>query len=128
MVQQYIAAIETEGEWSLVYIQGKFSHAVIKRPRDGDFRVQNNFGGTVQLMQPCKELMEFSEAVLGQLAWPPMFARVDLVSDGSRILLMELEVIEPELFLDLVPGSSRQLAASIRDYLFQMPRPRSEAL
>lgn len=120
MVQEYIAAIETEGEWSLVYIDRKFSHAVIKRPRDGDFRVQNNFGGTIQVLQPSKVLMEFAEAVLGLLAWPAIFARVDMVSNGSRILLMELEVIEPELFLDLVPGSSRQLAASIRDYFSQM--------
>jgi glutathione synthase/RimK-type ligase-like ATP-grasp enzyme len=127
MVQQYIAAIESEGEWSLVYINGEFSHAVIKKPRDGDFRVQNNFGGTVRLAQPSNEMTEFAEAVLSRLAWPAIFARVDIVCDGPSTLLMELEVIEPELFLDLVPGSSRRLATSIRDYLFQMRTSQSGA-
>jgi len=119
MVQQYVGAIETEGEWSLVYINGEFSHAVIKKPQMGDFRVQTNFGGTVQVAQPSKQSLEFAEGVLSRLAWPAMFARVDIVVDGASIQLMELEVIEPELFLDLVPGSSRRLASAIRDDLFE---------
>lgn len=120
MVQQYIAAIETAGEWSLVYINGKFSHAVIKKPQAGDFRVQFAFGGTVRVAEPYWELLVFAEAVLNRLAWPSSFARVDIVADGASMQLMELEVIEPELFLDLVPGSSRRLASAIRDDLFQV--------
>jgi glutathione synthase/RimK-type ligase-like ATP-grasp enzyme len=120
MVQKYVDAIEAEGEWSLVYINGKFSHAVIKKPQAGDFRVQTNFGGTVQVAQPSGELLEFAEGVLSRLAWPAVFARVDIVADGASIQLMELEVIEPELFLDLVPGSNRRLASAIRDDLFQV--------
>lgn len=119
MVQRYIAAIETEGEWSLIYFRDAFSHAVIKKPREGDFRVQNNFGGTVRVAEPGRESLAFAEAVLSRLAWPAMFARVDMVADGPSIQLMELEVIEPELFLDLVPGSSRRLASAIRDDLLR---------
>jgi hypothetical protein len=120
MVQEYIAAIETEGEWSLVYINSQFSHAVIKKAREGDFRVQTNFGGTVHVTQPSAELLAFAEAVLNRLAWPATFARVDIVADGSSIQLMELEVIEPELFLALAPGSSGRLASAIRDDLLQL--------
>jgi glutathione synthase/RimK-type ligase-like ATP-grasp enzyme len=120
MVQQYIAAIETVGEWSLVYFNHQFSHAVIKKPDAGDFRVQTSFGGTVRVAQPSRELLAFAEAILSRLAWPAMFARVDIVADGPSIQLMELEVIEPELFLDLVPGSSRRLASTIRDRLLQI--------
>jgi glutathione synthase/RimK-type ligase-like ATP-grasp enzyme len=120
MVQQYIAAIKTAGEWSLVYFNHQFSHAVIKKPNTGDFRVQTAFGGTVAVAKPSTEMLVFAEAVLSWLAWPAMFARVDIVADGPSIQLMELEVIEPELFLDLVPGSSRRLASAIRDHLLQV--------
>jgi len=125
MVQQYITAIEAEGEWSLVYFNGQFSHAVIKKPREGDFRVQNNFGGTVRVAEPAGESLVFAEAVLSRLAWPAVFARVDMVAEGPSIQLMELEVIEPELFLDLVPGSSRRLALAIRDDLLRMDASQS---
>lgn len=129
MVQQYIAAIETEGEWSLVYFNRQFSHAVIKKPMVGDFRVQTAFGGTVRLAQPSRQVLLFAEAVLNHLAWPATFARVDIIADGPSIWLMELEVIEPELFLDLVPGSSHHLASAIMDNLLQLrpPRPTESA-
>lgn len=115
MVQQYIAAIETAGEWSLVYFDGRFSHAVVKKPRANDFRVQTDFGGTVEVAQPPRELLAFAETVLQRLPTPALVARVDLVAHGACILLMELEVIEPELFLDLAPGSSLRFASAISD-------------
>ncbi len=115
MVQEYIAAIETEGEWSLVYFDGRFSHAVIKKPCANDFRVQTDFGGTVRVAQPSQELLVFSETVLHRLPGPALYARVDLVAEDASILLMELEVIEPELFLDLAPGSSIRFASAISD-------------
>lgn len=117
MVQQYIAAVETEGEWSLVYFNRQFSHSVIKTPRAGDFRVQTAFGGTVRAAQPSRELLRFAESVLDKLVWPAAFARVDVIADGPAIRLMELEVIEPELFLDMAPGSGGRLAFAIRDLL-----------
>lgn len=123
MVQQYVATIETEGEWSLVYFNHHFSHAVVKKPRSGDFRVQSAFGGTVRVAQPSRQLLGFAEDVLDRLVRPAMFARVDIVVEEPFVRLMELEVIEPELFLSLVPGSSERLAAEIRSYLSQvLPR------
>ena len=117
MVQKYVASIETEGEWSLVFFNHQFSHAVIKKPRLGDFRVQSAFGGTVEVAQPSVEMLCLAKHVLRCLRWPAMFARVDLVTNGPSIELMELEVIEPELFLSLVPGSSARLAAEIVKHL-----------
>ena len=128
MVQRYIAAIETEGEWSLIYFRDTFSHAVVKKPREGDFRVQNNFGGTVRVEEPAGEALAFAEAVLSRIEWSATFARVDIVAEGPSIQLMELEVIEPELFLDLVPGSSRHLALAIRDDLLRMEPSQSKRL
>lgn len=119
ILQQYVAAIETEGEWALVYIDGQFSHAVIKRPCAGDFRVQTEFGGSVVLAQPSAELLQFAESALHRLKWQAVFARVDVVAEESSVRLMELEVIEPELFLDLVPESGNKLASAIANQFFK---------
>ncbi len=119
MIQQYMATIETEGEWSLIYFNHRFSHGVVKKPRPGDFRVQTAFGGTTSLAQPFEELRRFAGCVLDRLTRPAMFARVDIVMAGTSPQLMELEVIEPELFLDFVPGAAERLAAEIHDYLFR---------
>ena len=99
--------------------QWEFSHAVLKKPRAGDFRVQTNLGGTVTALQAPREIQAFAETVLKRLSSTAVFARVDIVDNGLSLLLMELEVIEPELFLDLAPGSSPRLASAIRAYIFQ---------
>ncbi len=120
MVQPYVAAVENFGEWSLMYFGRKFSHAVIKKPRERDFRVQKEFGGPAELAPAPESTLEFADAVLSRLAWPPLFARVDVIAEDKRILLMELEVIEPELFLDLAPGSADFLASVIADHLHSL--------
>lgn len=117
LIQQYIEAIETQGEWSLVYFGGRFSHAVIKKPNHGYFRVQAEFGGTVEVARPPQPLRQFAERVLRRVAQPAPFARVDVVADGRSILLMELEVIEPELFMHLAHGSADRLAAVVSEHL-----------
>ena len=117
LIQEYVAAVETAGEWSLVYFGGRYSHAVIKLPKAGDFRVQTAFGGTVRIAQPSAALRRFAASVLSRVRQPPCFARVDIIVGDRRILLMELEVIEPELFLAMAPGSSRRLAGVIAEQL-----------
>jgi glutathione synthase/RimK-type ligase-like ATP-grasp enzyme len=122
MVQRYVPSIETEGEWSLVYFGDRFSHAVVKRPRSGDFRVQSAFGGTVDVLRPPEQLTQFATRVLSCLGGRSVFARVDVVLEGPSVQLMELEVIEPELFLNLVPGTSDHLAEVIHCRLLQAVR------
>ena len=117
MAQEFVAAVEAEGEWSLIYLDGEFSHAVLKKPKTGDFRVQANYGGTRTVGRPPKEFRALGDAALRRLRWSAAFARVDAVAGRDSPLLMELEVIEPELFLDLVPGSDQRLASVIRHHL-----------
>ena len=102
-------------------IDSEFGHAVLKKPAVGDFRVQPNLGGRLTAAAPPPVIRAFADVVLRQLRWPVVFSRVDIVANGFSPLLMELEVIEPELFLDLAPGSSQRLASAIRAYLLQVP-------
>lgn len=79
MVQQYLEAIESSGEWSLVFLNQEFSHAVIKKPIKGDFRVQVEFGGSVKVAQPSTEILEFAQSVLGHLV-----LAINLCARGHR--------------------------------------------
>jgi glutathione synthase/RimK-type ligase-like ATP-grasp enzyme len=114
LIQEYVAEIETSGEWSLIYFGGAFSHAVLKRAHRGDFRVQKEFGGTAEPANAPAAVRVAADTVMATLDNDAAIARVDLVEARSSVLLMELELIEPELFLDLAPGASRRLADVIR--------------
>lgn len=118
MVQPYLPRITTEGETSLVYFDNAFSHAVTKIPAPGDFRSQVDFGGAYTLVEPTEAQLHVAELAL--TAWEarygdkPLYARVDLVPghDGQP-LLGELELIEPELFLDMDGHAAEMFAAAI---------------
>lgn len=111
MIQPFLSSLETEGELSLVYIEGQFSHAVRKRPAAGDFRVQSIWGGTVAAAETNPSQVEVAERALAQLDEPPLYARADLVTglDGEPALI-ELELIEPNLYLSTHPGAAERLA------------------
>jgi len=100
MVQPYLESIAAAGETSLIYVGGELRHTVRKRPREGDFRVQPSWGGSVGAVEPSAAELEVAAATLAALDEAPLYARVDLVagSDGSP-LLIELELIDPHLFL-----------------------------
>ena len=119
MVQPFLPEIE-DGEWSLVFLGGEFSHAVKKRPAAGDFRVQHDFGGTVERCDPDPALVEDARAVLRAAAEATntvvediLYARVDGVVRSGRLLLMELELIEPVLFFAQAPGAAARMAELI---------------
>jgi glutathione synthase/RimK-type ligase-like ATP-grasp enzyme len=111
LVQAFVPEIESRGEISLVYLGHDFSHAVRKRPARGDFRVQTDFGGSWEAVIPAGTLRAFGEAVLATASHPWLYARVDLVETDRGPVLMELELIEPDLFLD--PAASRRLATAL---------------
>jgi glutathione synthase/RimK-type ligase-like ATP-grasp enzyme len=117
MIQQYLPAIEQEGEWSLLYFAGTFSHAVRKMPRAGDFRVQGELGGTAELADPPAEIRRVADQTMGAISEQPVFARVDMVRERGTVCLMEIELIEPDLFLPLAPGAAQRLASAIRSAL-----------
>ena len=120
MVQPFIEAVKDEGEWSLVFFGGRFSHAVLKRPRAGDYRVQGEFGGAWKRAAPDPASIAAAERVLAARPFPAseaLYARVDGVSDGGRFALMELELVEPSLFLDADEGAARRFAGAIASRL-----------
>jgi glutathione synthase/RimK-type ligase-like ATP-grasp enzyme len=113
MVQPFLPSLEERGEASIVFIAGKPSHAVRKRPAAGDFRVQSIWGGTTSRTEPEAEEVGLAERVLSLLGEPPLYARVDLVAgpDGEPCLI-ELELIEPNLYLVEHPPAAEALAGA----------------
>lgn len=104
MVQPFLPDLEREGELSLVFLGGAFSHAIVKRPAAGDFRVQPRYGGTAERVEPPTGAVEAAQRALALAPDPPLYARVDLVRDlEGRPCVIELELIEPFLFLPDVP-------------------------
>lgn len=101
MLQPFMPQIAEEGEWSLIFFNGMFSHAVLKRPKAGDFRVQHDFGGTSEHLLPPSYLIEQAAAVVAEVDSPLLYARVDGIDIEGKLYLMELELIEPDLFLNL---------------------------
>jgi glutathione synthase/RimK-type ligase-like ATP-grasp enzyme len=97
LVQPYQPAIE-RGEWSFCFFGGHYSHAVLKRPRPGDFRVQAELGGSVLAQNPGTLLRREAEEVTRLIPGRWLYARVDACEVGGSLLLMELELIEPTLF------------------------------
>jgi glutathione synthase/RimK-type ligase-like ATP-grasp enzyme len=103
LIQPFLPAVTEEGELSLLYFGGRFSHALIKRPKAGDYRTQGQHGAVETGMDAPQGALEAAEAVLAKADGTPLtYARVDLVrgADGNW-LLMELELIEPWLYLTL---------------------------
>lgn len=116
MIQPYLPTIETAGELSLLFFDGVFSHAVNKRPVGGDFRIQVQFGGLyTPVTDPPAGAMALAHQVLAAIDEPLLYARIDMVpgTDGNW-LLMEAELIEPDLYLDNDPARGAGFARAIR--------------
>ena len=117
MVQPFVTEILGAGEWSLVFLGGRPSHAVRKRPKAGDFRVQSEHGGHTAAAVPPPALTRDASAVIDAAAEAAgvaradlHYARVDGVERDGRLLLMELECTEPQLFLDFDAGAAARAA------------------
>jgi glutathione synthase/RimK-type ligase-like ATP-grasp enzyme len=100
MIQPFLTEVPNHGEWSLVFIGGEYSHSVLKRAAPGDFRVQWQYGGTATSAEPHPEVLKAATKIIGSLAHAD-YARVDGIVCGDDFVLMELELIEPVLFLRL---------------------------
>lgn len=117
MVQPFVPSVAEAGEVSLIYFGGVFSHAICKRPAAGDYRVQDMYGGTVHAHAPSAAERALAEAVLKLTPAPTTYARVDLVSHAGAPALMEVEVIEPELFLGATADAASNFAAELQRQL-----------
>ncbi|MEO7068471.1 MAG: hypothetical protein ABI114_16295 [Rhodanobacter sp.] len=117
LVQPFVPEVVSDGEWSLLYFAGKFSHAVIKRPATGDYRVQGEHGGSVEPATPSASTLAAAERALAAVValghGDQAYARVDGVIHAGQFLIMELELVEPFLFLTEHPQAAERLAQDI---------------
>jgi glutathione synthase/RimK-type ligase-like ATP-grasp enzyme len=119
MLQPFQHHIVSQGEISMMVFNGQFTHAILKKAKAGDFRVQDDFGGSVHDYQPTKEEINFAENAVNACPELPVYARVDIFMDnGNQIALSELELIEPELWFRHCPEAANVLAKAIRKKLF----------
>jgi len=118
LVQPFFPTISELGEASLMVFGGKFTHAILKKAKAGDFRVQDDFGGTVHDYNPTQEEIKFAEKVFQSCTSLPIYGRVDIVWDSNKhIYLSELEIIEPELWIRNRPESAYKIAEAVNKIL-----------
>lgn len=114
LAQPFLPAVEERGEVSLVFFDGEFSHAVRKLPRRGDFRVQSKWGGRAGAAVATEAQRELAARALAAVGEPLLYARVDLVEDeAGEPLLIELELVEPNLYLASAAGAAERLATAL---------------
>ncbi len=113
MVQPFVSSIISNGEYSLFYFVGEYSHAIVKQPLPGDFRVQEEHGGIITTIEADADMAATAGLIMKTLPSKPLYARVDLVRDASGDLaLMELELIEPALYFRMDDGAATRFAAA----------------
>lgn len=121
MLQPFQPSITQEGEISLIFIGGVFSHAIRKVPKSGDFRVQDDHGGTVYAYHASVEEIAFGTHAIQACDPHPLYARVDCIRDTAwQLAIMELELLEPELFLRFHPPSADALAQALQKKLLSV--------
>jgi glutathione synthase/RimK-type ligase-like ATP-grasp enzyme len=115
MIQPFLRAVAEEGEYSCLLFGGEFSHAIVKRPKAGDYRVQPHLGGTEEPCTAPPGSIELAKAALAAAPAEAAYARVDMVRDGSGALaIIELELIEPSLWLQHAPDKGASFVSAIR--------------
>lgn len=118
LVQEYQEQITTKGEVSYILFGGKYSHAILKKAKPGDFRVQDDFGGTIHEYHPTEEEIEFAEFALSKSPEMPVYARVDVFwNNEDELVLGELELIEPELWFRKSDTAADACALAIQAFM-----------
>ena len=117
LVQPFVPELVSGGEWSLLFFRGRYSHAVLKHPEAGDFRVQEEFGGVAAAAEPPPGAIATATRALQAAGHETLYARVDGVVRQGRLELMELELVEPSLFLETSPGAAERFAVAISEAL-----------
>lgn len=114
MIQPFMPAILDEGELSLVYLAGAYSHAIRKRPSPGDFRVQPEHRGIITPYLPGEDERAAAEAILAAVDEELLYAGIDMIRDpAGTVRLMELELVEPDLYLEHDPGQGAAFAEAV---------------
>ena len=115
LVQPFMASIAATGEYSIMLFDGRFSHAILKTPKEGDFRVQPHLGGTEKPCPAPDGAIDLAKAALAAAPADAVYARVDMVADhDDRLRIMELELIEPALWLQHAPDGGAGFPSAVR--------------
>jgi glutathione synthase/RimK-type ligase-like ATP-grasp enzyme len=109
LLQPFVESISSEGELSFVYIDGRFSHALLKRPAEGDYRTPGIYGGTERRLDPAAGDLAAADAMMVDIPFDSLYARLDLVRVDGRLVVMEVELVEPVLFFGLAPEAVGRL-------------------
>ena len=118
-VQPFVETIQSEGEYSLFFFNGEYSHTILKTPKAGDFRVQEEHGADIAAVQPPNALLDTASRLFASIEPLPTYGRGDWVrGPNGRYLLMELELIEPSLYLRTDSGAAARFARAF-DERFQ---------
>jgi glutathione synthase/RimK-type ligase-like ATP-grasp enzyme len=123
MVQPFVESIQSQGEYSLFYFGGQFSHTINKIPQAGDFRVQEEHGGLVCSVEASQIMQVAAQTVIDQLGERLLYARVDLVLWDSAPALMEVELIEPSLYFSFDAHSPGRFAQALNEMASARPLP-----
>ena len=113
LVQEFASGVHA-GEVSMVFLDGEYSHSVIKRAAGDEFRVHIEHGGTVELITPARAQIEWARSVVNVVDRPWIYARVDAVNDSSGPMVMELELLDPELFFKYDASAADKFIRAIR--------------
>jgi len=120
LAQPFMPYILNEGEFSLIYFDGRFSHAILKTPAAGDFRVQEEHGGVITAVEAGEALRHVARRALDSLDEIPLYARLDLVRHtGDDFRIMEFELIEPSLYLRMHPDAPRRFSEALQAALLR---------
>lgn len=112
--QPFVDSVQSEGEYSLFFFGGEYSHAILKKPKAGDFRTQEEHGADILSVEAPADLVDTAQHVLGVINPQPVYVRADFVRGaGDRFLLMELELIEPALYFRTDPASAARFAKAL---------------
>ena len=115
IVQEFVDEIVRDGEWSLVFFDRRFSHSAKKVPKAGDFRVQEEHGGTSLPVPAPQHIIDAAANIIAGVEGELLYARVDVVERSDGVTLMELELVEPMLFLEMWPGAAARFAQAIAE-------------
>ncbi|WP_218354268.1 ATP-grasp domain-containing protein [Alteromonas lipotrueiana] len=117
MIQPFVSAVTEEGEYSLFYFGGELSHVIIKTPKKHDFRVQEEHGGQLKLVDATPRMQQVGEQTLKALPTESLYARIDIVRFKDDWAVMEVELIEPSLYFNLDGTSPQRFAEAMTHYL-----------
>ena len=119
LIQPFMPEIQEMGEISILFFRGQYSHAVLKKPKKDDFRIQSQFGGQYQSFTPESSIIKTAENIVKTFGGELLYARVDGILKEGKFLLMEIELIEPDLYFDYAPEAKKNYLKALESMVLE---------